>query len=344
LTPAYIRPSALPKLEAQPCFVGSKGPASDAAARGTLIDTAWRKAIAGDWRDLFALPQEDRDAAEWAVHAAQDICGTSTIITDECQTKFRHPYFQNEFTADALCPEKRIVIDLKTGQLRSYKAQLAAYCLALMTENWTTKATGIALFCDQREVIHYEFSYEDAKTYVTSIIDAAVNRAADDYTPGDYCGWCAFADTCPARTEPTDQALTLVTSTPEKSLASMREQLLADPVKLGEFWRQYKLFEKEIAKPISEAMRAKLDNDETVPGWRIRYDAGREYFDSEAIAEIAKACTSEELITLLGAKVSGKSFREFCAVKGIEINEAWARSGAPIAKLMPEKKPTTKKG
>jgi hypothetical protein len=133
-------------------------------------------------------------------------------------------------------------------------------------------------------------------------------------------------------------ALEVVQEADTMSLSELRENLLADPIRLGEFWKRYKLFEKEIAKPVGEAMRAKLDAGENIPGWRIQYEKGREYFDSEALAQMSTACTPEELITLMGGKVSGKTLREFCAVKGLTVNEAMARSGAPIAKLMPEKK------
>lgn len=347
MTPAYIRPSALPKLEAQPCFVGASGEASEAAQRGTFLDAAWRHILGARGNVFWAndTPNEDREAVEWAVAEAKKICGGEHIETDEEKTRFVHPLFANPFTADGICESRGIVIDLKTGQLRSYKAQLAAYCLALMDRTFSDAATGVALFCDQREAIHYAFSYAEAQEYVTSIIDAVVARKADDYTPGDYCGWCMFADTCPARTEPTEQAIELVSRTEEKSIAAMREAILATPESLGRFWTQWRLFEKEIAKPIGDAMRERLDGGAEIPGWRIQYDKPREFFDSEAIEEIAKSITTDELITLLGAKVSGKAFREFCAVKGLAVNEAAARSGAPIAKIMPEKKKsTTKKG
>jgi hypothetical protein len=194
-------------------------------------------------------------------------------------------------------------------------------------------------------LIQYDFTFEEAHDYVQSVIETVLARKPDEFTAGEYCGWCAHADTCPARTVDAEAALELVQAD-GASLAAMREHILSSPERMGEFWRQFKLFEKEIAKPIGDQIKTKLDEGQAIPGWQIRYDAGREYFDSEALEEIAKQITSTELITLLGAKVSGKQLREFCTVKGITVNEALARSGAPIAKLMPEKakKTTTKKG
>jgi hypothetical protein len=330
----HIRPSALPKLEQQPCFVGKSGEASDAAQRGTKLDLAWRTQIATGIVDDTLSP-EDQAAVSWAVDKAHEVCGGAEIFTDEGRTTFVHSSFVNKFTADGVCHEKKIILDLKTGQLRSYKAQLAAYCLALMEDDWTSEAEGVAIFCDQREAIHYKFTLDEAHSYVDSIIDAVVNRPSDVFYPGEYCGWCANGDACPARVKDAEQALQVITS--DVSLSEIRERILATPEALGEFWRQYKLFEKEIVKPVAEKLRERLDAGEQVPGWRIRYDAPREYFDSEAIEEIAYEITTPELITLLGAKVSGKAFREFCAVKGLPINEAQVRTGAPIAKIMPVK-------
>jgi CRISPR/Cas system-associated exonuclease Cas4 (RecB family) len=333
---AHIRPSALPKLEKQPCFVGASGEASEAAQRGTAMDYAWRRAILGDFQPCFALPEADRDAVEWAIIEARNICGNSHVETDEEKTRFTHPYFLNPFTADGICFEKNIVLDLKTGQIRSYRAQLAAYCLALMTETWTQRAVGVAIFCDQREALHYDFTWQEANDYVTAILDEVSNRAPNDYMPGEYCGWCAYADTCPARVRDAEAALVAVEG--PQSLSEMREAILSSPERIGEFWRRYKLFEKEIAEPIGKAMREKLDAQETIPGWRIQYDKPREFFDAEGIKAIADELTTGELITLLGAKVSVKAMREFCDVKGLALPSEFVRSGAPIAKLMPEKK------
>jgi CRISPR/Cas system-associated exonuclease Cas4 (RecB family) len=340
----HIRPSALPKLDAQPCFVGAPGEASEAAQRGTAMDKAWRALLSGNfgkaedyvYGDGNVLTTEDWDSVVWAADEAKRICGDGYIETSEFRTAFVHPLFVNPFTADGVCFDRGIVLDLKTGQLRSYKAQLAAYCLALMTETWTQKASGVAIFCDQREVVHYDFTYTEAKGLVEDIINRTVARDPHDYTPGDYCGWCKYADTCPARVQPAKEALEAIESD-TRSLSELREAVLADPVRLSEFWAKYKLFEKEIAEPVGKALKAKLDAGEEIPGWRIRYDAGREFFDSEALGQMATTCTPEELITLLGGKVSGRAFREFCAVKGLTVPEALARSGAPIAKLMPEK-------
>jgi hypothetical protein len=184
--------------------------------------------------------------------------------------------------------------------------------------------------------VHYEFTYAEAKAIVEDIINRVETRRPDDYTPGDYCGWCKYADTCPARVQPAKDALEAIESD-TRSLSELREAVLADPVRLSEFWAKYKLFEREIAKPVGEAMREMLDAGAEIPGWKIRYDAGREFFDSEALSQMSTTCTPEEIITLMGGKVSGRAFREFCAVKGLAVPEALARSGAPIAKLMPEK-------
>jgi CRISPR/Cas system-associated exonuclease Cas4 (RecB family) len=348
----HIRPSALPKLDAQPCFVGAGGEASAAAQRGTAMDKAWRALLSGNfgkaedyvYGDNQTLTTEDWDSVVWAAEEAKRICGEGYIETSEGRTQFQHPLFANPFTADGVCFDRGIILDLKTGQLRSYKAQLAAYCLALMTETWTQRASGVAIFCDQRETVHYDFTYAEAKGLVEDIINRTVAREVNDYTPGDYCGWCKYADTCPARVQPAKDALAVVESldcitvTSEgDTLSNIREAILADPARLGAFWAQYKLFEKEIAKPVGEAMRERLDAGAEIPGWKIRYDAGREFFDWEALWKMSAACTPEELITLMGGKVSGRAFREFCAVRGLAVPEQLARSGAPIAKLMPEK-------
>jgi len=181
---------------------------------------------------------------------------------------------------------------------------------------------------------------------VEGIINRTVAREVNDYYPGEYCGWCKYADTCPARVQPAKDALSVVENVYRiqlqgegDTLSAMREAILSEPARLGAFWAQYKLFEKEIADPVGKALKAELDAGVEIPGWKIRYDAGREFFDAEALRHIAGLglIHTEELITLMGGKVSGRAFREFCAVKDLAVPEQLARSGAPIAKLMPEK-------
>ena len=56
--------------------------------------------------------------------------------------------------------------DLKTGQLRNYREQMAAYALGFMEATFRTEWTSHLLFCDQRQLITHRFTYDEAKALV----------------------------------------------------------------------------------------------------------------------------------------------------------------------------------
>ena len=55
--------------------------------------------------------------------------------------------------------------DLKTGQLRNYREQMAAYALGFMDATFRTEWTAHLLFCDQRQLVTHRFTYEEAKAH-----------------------------------------------------------------------------------------------------------------------------------------------------------------------------------
>ena len=70
-------------------------------------------------------------------------------------------------TADAWLPELGMSADLKTGQLRNYREQMAAYALGFMDATFRTEWTSHLLFCDQRQLVTHRFTYDEAKALVS---------------------------------------------------------------------------------------------------------------------------------------------------------------------------------
>lgn len=192
-TPEQIRPSSLPKLAECRCYVGKPG-TSEAAERGTRLDGIIRDAWANGIRDyeLEPLPKEDQEAVRWALEALRRLSKGFTVITDEEHLRAEVPVEGViPGTMDALCVNLAWLADFKTGQVRDYTGQMAAYALACMDAYFAEEWTAYLLFVDEKLVITHNFSRDEAEQTVRVIVDAPkVERRCD------YCKWCGRAAEC----------------------------------------------------------------------------------------------------------------------------------------------------
>ena len=121
----HIRHSSLPKLALCGQYEGAPG-TSEAAARGTMLDRVFRDAwTTGEFPR--ELSDEDAGAVRWAI----DRCialngGADRLTTDEAACKVRTGGLDHEGTADGVAVRGRWLVDLKSGQIYDYAAQMAA--------------------------------------------------------------------------------------------------------------------------------------------------------------------------------------------------------------------------
>ena len=338
---ATIRHSALDKLDQCPCFESNpiSGPAAE---RGTRMDLAFRGLLMGNNQAVLALPASEQDSVMWAVNEAINLSQGKGIITDEALLKVRTPHLSHIGTEDARVEALCLSMDLKSGQFRSYHKQQAAYALGNMARTFATEWECVLLFCDQREVVHYRYTYEEADAWVSGIVQSATDP---DRQPcaNAYCGWCVKADTCVARTGPVVATLAAVETlavaeTPGASLEALKARLLADPERLGAFLTANAIFEEFVDDLKTKAKV--LMKEEVVPGWKLQKEAGREHFDRIAIVSAAVIGKSglDDLVANCGGKMTGTKFREWCAKMGVPVQESKAIVGKEIVKLVVDKK------
>lgn len=335
-----IRHSLLPKLAACPKYRPADTPAGPAAERGTRIDAAIRAALAGDTTLLEALPPEDKAAAQWGAHKLAEYTLTGETETREEFLAMHTPGIGHVGTADAVNWRMGWVADIKSGQIRDYYHQLAAYALACMERTFAPAWAAHAIYVDQQKVISYRLDYGEAKRAVETVI-ARANDPTAEPRPCDYCDWCALKDTCPAVVKPVEEGLTIVHST---SLAEIKERLLADPEKLGAFVAQWKAVEKEVAKDAIDRARDLLEAGEEVPGWKLSKASPTEYYDADGIIHAAstKNAPLDTLVNAMGGKMSAKAYREWCAQIGHTPLESHLRQGKGITRLLQDRKKTKK--
>lgn len=324
-----ISPSSLPKLAECALFSSAPG-ASAAAERGTLLDKAIRELLVDDPTTFDSLEAEDKKAVEWGVEELRVLSGGYHVETREEYLGMEVPGLSKPGTADAVCIRAKWVADIKTGQVRNYRQQLAAYALACMDEHFADSWTGHVVYIDQRLRRTYDFTREQAEATVSNLIAEASSRLAEP-TPNEYCGWCANFNSCKALVRQSSEALALVNG--GRALDEIRAEIAADPVQLSVFAANWKAAEKHIADPLIELLKSRLGEGEEIPGWKVTTSAGRQFVEAEAIAKASANVSKETLILALGGKMSAEKFRQFCADGGVEMDESAVKAGAPITTL-----------
>lgn len=325
-----LTPSMAPKLAECAVFVGASG-ASAAAERGTAIDYAIRMAMDGNESHLQQLPIDDITAANWGIETLRRLSGGEHVETREEYLAMAVPGLSKLGTADAICKRARWVADVKTGAVRGYRQQLAAYSLACMEDHFAESWTAHVVYVDQQLVRSYDFTRAEAEATTQRWISEATSADAKP-TPCEYCQWCAHFNSCAAITRQAEGALALV-KTEGRTLDEIRAEIAADPLKLSVFAANWKTAEKHIAEPVIELLKKRLADGEEIPGWKVSTSAGREYVEAAAIAKASENVSKETLILALGGKMTGAKFREFCAAGGVEVDETAIKAGSTITTL-----------
>lgn len=253
-----VRPSSLPKLAQCRCFMGSHG-TSPAAARGTLLDGIIRQKWEYGCCDEVPAP-EDAEAVDWALETLHMLCGEGAfeVITDEARLRVGCPVPGVAVgTMDACCPEGGWLADFKTGQVRGYREQMAAYALGCMLQYGADEWTAHLLFVDQKLVESIHFTATEAQELVRGIV-----AAPREPRLCEYCGWCANQHLCPVQkaalaevVQAADElpAITpALKSRPEEWPASIRT-MMEEPENAWNFLRLY-----GVAKGWAEAVSAHL--------------------------------------------------------------------------------------
>jgi len=324
-----ISPSSLPKLAECALFEGAGG-TSSAAERGTAIDLAIRNCISAE--NDVAIIGEDAGAIAYGVEELTRLAKGSFVETREEYLAMAVPGLSKLGTADAVCKAEKWVADIKTGQVRNYREQLAAYSLACMEDNFDTSWTAHVVYVDQKLIRSYDFTYEEAQQITKRTIDRATSAEAKP-TPCEYCSWCKHYNSCHAIVRQAESAIALIPDATGNSIEAIKDRILSTPETLGAFAKEWKLAEKEIAEPVMGHLKTRLENGEEVAGWKLTSVSGRKFVEADAIAKASECITKETLILALGGKMSEKSYLELCANNGVEPDTTAIKAGSPITQL-----------
>jgi hypothetical protein len=332
-----IRASSLPKLAECPVFVGAGG-FSEAAERGTRIDKAIRAGIAGIAVDASESPEDDA-AIDWGFDTLRALADGSPIETREEYLQMDVPGLSRPGTGDSLCVEKKWLADIKAGQIRNYREQMAAYALACMDAHWESSWTAHVVYVDQRVVRSYEFTREQAERIVQDVVSAATSPLARP-TPCQYCDWCANKDKCKALVLQSKHALADIAATNGDTLTIIRERLLASPEQHADFVARFKWFAKEFGKPLTDALKERLLGGEELPGWKLTNPSPHLYVEPKDAIAVAAKLAPERAFLVGGGEMDAKTFVELATEVGIKNPENLVKSapGTPQMRQVKVKK------
>lgn len=315
-----IRHSSLPKLAQCACYESASGESSPAAARGTKMDEAFRFALSGDRSLIDKLDaDEDKKAVMWAVDQVIEISEGKGILSDESKLKVATPGIDHVGTEDCRITSLCISCDLKSGQVRGYYEQMAAYAYGNMERDFATEWTCYLIFCDQQKVIQHHFTYEHAKEIVEEVLESA-NDPDKKPNPCEYCKWCANSQTCQALAVAANDTLEIVDNDIQANLAQLKEYLAADPERLSVFLKKANIFNSELVDWAKDLIRERLTNNEPVVGYKLQNSKGIEYCGAEALYSATDTLSKFEIIDLFGGKIKANDLREFTEKKGIPFD------------------------
>ena len=306
-----IRHSSLPKLALCGQYEGSPG-TSPAAERGTKLDQAFRHAwVHGEFPD-WELCEDDAQAVRWTINQCVLLGGsTDGLMTADKDCRVQTAGLEHTGTVDGVAARANWSMDLKSGQIYDYSAQMAAYALGLMQMRFEQTWTTHLLFCDQRQVVTHHWTYQSASDLVRGIL-ANVGTGPRE---NDYCGWCAKSLTCPARVQAQEMAI----QTTEHAITPQDGSFLAlldDPVQLGKFLTACSTLE-DFRDAAKAKARELLESDVRVHGWRLQKPRASAFVDADIIARAVEE-------GIIGA---GDAIRAGGSLSGKKAEALWSAAG-----------------
>jgi hypothetical protein len=283
------------------------------------MDEAFRFALAGDRSKIELLDtSDDKKAVIWAIDQVIQISEGKGIVSDESKLKVKTAGIDHIGTEDCRIPSLCISCDLKSGQVRGYYEQMAAYAYGNMAREFCDEWTCYLIFCDQQRIVKHSFNYEEAKAGVEEIL-AKANDPNKKPTPCEYCKWCSNYSTCNGIATAVNDTLVVVDSDLQANVAQLKEYLAADPERISAFVKKANIF-NELVDWAKDLIRERLTNNEPVVGYKLQNSKGIEYCGAEALYSATETLSKFEIIDLFGGKIKANDLREFTEKKGIPFD------------------------
>lgn len=281
-----------------------------------------------------------REAVEWAVKKTLFLADGDPVLSEEKDLWVDVEEMDSGGgTMDACIPTKGILIDLKSGMIRSYREQMRTYALGKMRESFADSYKVVILFADQRETETFVFSYEEAEAGVRAVRAKALDP---DHTlaPNEYCSWCAEFERCSARKE-------LATRVAGHMNVQERWEIIKDdPEELSAFIKGAKVLD-DYVKIGKQCLLDFAESGIELTGFHKRKGKVSETLPAENILAWMKRhpeVSAYDVIRSFGS-MTGSKFKALAKKLGVDSADVSfvTKEGSPYIQASPEKKSETSK-
>ena len=204
-----LPPSSFPALAECPQCKSGSAP-GDAAIRGTRIGATVEQFLQGRAVDEAYSPEELRykypaelEEIEWTVMTLRSLYDFPDLAPDHFEIEREIPLLDDSFqevtfgTLDYYAGGH--LSDLKTGEKRDYRRQMAVLSVGLMDRDGLDRMRVSILWSKFREVQTWEWTRAEAEELIWPVVES--QRRGDPARPNSYCSWCSKRETCAARVE-----------------------------------------------------------------------------------------------------------------------------------------------
>jgi len=278
-----------------------------------------------------------REAVEWAIKKTKFIADGNDVITDEDYLWVDIEEMDSDGgTMDGDIPEISTGLDLKSGMIRNYKEQMAAYALGRMRASFLESYTMILLFADQKETVTHTFTYDEAE-HIVKRLRAAHLDPDHKATPCEYCTWCGAFNSCQARKE----LATRVAG--HMNVQERWEIIIEDPEELAEFVTGASMLD-DFVKQGKKKLLEFSDNGIDIPGFHKRKGKITRTLPADNLVEWLsnhKSISISDVVSVFGG-LSEAKFKKLAesagtTTEGVNFIE---RQGASYVQKSPLKKKT----
>lgn len=198
-----LPPSSFPAFSK--CARYQSNPVVGAAAiRGTRIGATLEEMMTGQKQEEAFDPEELRykephllEEIEWTYRELETLYDGFAGLEVESEVQVLDDDFNEVTFGTADYYRAGHLADLKTGEKRSYRAQMALLSLGFMDRDGLDSMKVSLVWSKHREVETWEWSRAEVTAIVWPIIESVLRKDAP--RPNDYCSWCQHRETCPAR-------------------------------------------------------------------------------------------------------------------------------------------------
>lgn len=216
-------------------------------------------------------------------------------------------------TADVLDVEKGVVtvIDLKMGEIRNCREQVASYGLGAMQESKSDVARLIALFARFRHVEEWTVSRRECEEMLETLYASRfpAEGAEPTRSPCEYCGWCSEVLTCKALR---GWLNVVIEGREDWSLPTLHSSEVHDPAVMGDMLHIARAIEGW-AKSVKESAKKLAMGGDVPYGFSLKTRQG-----NRKIQDLAAACRALDLDPSKFMGICKVSFSDLEALMAVE--------------------------